>query len=198
MKAPALKKFDPVPEGNHVARLYQIIHIGTINNPYQGEDRDVDTLRLTFELCNEKKEFKEGEGEKPFSISQEYTFSMGKKSNLRKIAEGILGSLTDAEAIDVEIETLLGEDCLLNVIHREGKDGNTYANIAGASPLPKGISAPPIFNETKFIDVSTTPLEELDALPKFIVDKIHSSKEFGVKYLGKSEGEEINPNDIPF
>src|SRR3954447_9416571 len=86
--APKQKAHDPVPAGNHVARLYQIIHVGTVPSTYKGEARMSDQIRLTFELCNEKKEFKEGEGEKPLSISTRFeTYSMGKKSNLRKLVE---------------------------------------------------------------------------------------------------------------
>lgn len=40
-----------------------------------------DRIRLGFELCNETKEFKEGDGEKPFSISRELTYSFGASQN---------------------------------------------------------------------------------------------------------------------
>src|SRR5882757_45935 len=131
------KNFDPVPAGNHVARLYQIIHIGTIPTQWQGTEKMTDKIRLTFELCDEKKEFKEGEGAKPFSISREFTYSWGAKGNLRPFIEGFIGTkLHDDEAYNFNLEDLLGEACLLNVVHTE-KDGNTYSNIQGASPLPK-------------------------------------------------------------
>lgn len=45
--------------------------------------------------------------------------------------------------------------------------GNTYANIQGASPLPKGMEPPALFNETKLIDINSTPLEEINKLPDF-------------------------------
>ena len=37
-----------VPAGTHVARCYQIIHIGTVPDTFQGEDRLVDKVRLVF------------------------------------------------------------------------------------------------------------------------------------------------------
>src|SRR5689334_20495628 len=97
LTAPKGKAFDPVPAGNHVARLYQIIHIGTIETSWQGKADMTDKVRLTFELCNEKKEFKEGEGEKPFSIAREFSFYMSKKSNLRKFIEGMIGTALDED-----------------------------------------------------------------------------------------------------
>ena len=208
MKAPKQKQLDPVPAGNHVARLYSILHIGTINNPYKGQDRQVNTVRLTFELCNERKEFKEGEDEKPYSISQEYTFSMNKKSHLEHLVEGLLGkSLTDAEAANIEIEEMLGKACLLNVIHREAKaSGNLYANIAGASPLPKGIEVPVMFNPAKWMSVLDASQEELDKLPDFLVKKVQSSEEYQQRFYGvepketysQDDGEVDYSNDIPF
>jgi hypothetical protein len=38
------KNFDPVPAGNHVARLYEIIHIGTIPTTWQGQEKMTDRL----------------------------------------------------------------------------------------------------------------------------------------------------------
>jgi hypothetical protein len=57
-----------------------------------------DKIRLTFELCNETKEFRKGEGEKPFSISCEFTYSLGSKGNLRPFVEGMTGTkMVDGE-----------------------------------------------------------------------------------------------------
>lgn len=181
LTAPKTKSFDPVPKGNHVARLYQIIHIGTVPTTWQGEQKMTDKVRLTFELCNERKAFKEGEPEKPYSVSREFTFSMGKKASLRSFIEGFGGTaLHDDEAYSFDIEKLLGEACLLNVVHAE-RDGATYANIAGASPLPKGMDAPELFNDATLIDVNSTPFEDIEALPDFLKDKIKSSEEYAAR-----------------
>jgi hypothetical protein len=66
---------------------------------------------------------------------------------------------------------------LLNVVHTE-KEGNTYANIQGASPLPKGMEAPELFNTTRSIDINSTPWDVINALPDFILKKMYSSEEF--------------------
>jgi hypothetical protein len=113
---------------------------------------------------------------------------MGKKSNLRPFVEGIIGtSLSDDEAYAFELEDLMGRACLLNVVHEE-KNGNTYANIHNASPLPKSLKAPEMVNEAKVIDVDSASAAEIDALPTFIKDKIVSSEEyqlrFNPEYLG--------------
>jgi hypothetical protein len=176
-----------------------------------------DKIRLSFELCNERKEFKEGEGEKPFSISREFTYSFGSKAALRTFVEGLTGTkILDDEWPD--IEGMLGEACLLNVVHTE-KDGNTYANIQGASPLPKGMNAPELFNEPRLVDINSSPWEVIDSLPEFITKKMYASEEIELRRNAERElggknvknyrpkaaemvieypEEDINPDDTPF
>ncbi len=181
MKAPRPKAFDPVPKGTHVARLYSIIHLGTTSFIYKGEEKSSNKIRLTFELCNERKEFKEGEGERPYSISREFGWSMSPRGKLRPFIEGMIGTaLDDDEAYNLDIESLLGEACLITVTHEE-KNGATYANILNASALPKGTEAPDMFNEGKFISVDSTPVEEIEALPEFLREKIYASEEWALR-----------------
>jgi hypothetical protein len=213
LTAPRAKTNTDVPKGNHVARLYQIIHIGTNEFEFKGETKKSDKIRLSFELCNERKVFKEGEEPRPFSVSREFGFSMGPKSHLRPFVEGMIGTaLFDEEAYNFDFEDLLGRECLLNVVHEE-KNGNVYANIAGASPLPKGMDAPELYNDTTMIDVNTSPVEEIEALPEFIKAKIFSSEEWAGRTAHERNMEaytqqkatgstptsaDINPEDIPF
>jgi hypothetical protein len=195
MKAPKSKSFDPVPAGTHVARLYQIIHIGTTSFEYKGEMKQSDKIRLTFELCNERKVFNEGEEPRPFSISREFGYSMSPKSHLRPFIEGMAGvKMHDDEAYNFETDSLLGEACLLSVVHVE-KEGNTYANIQSASPLIKGMEAQPLYNKTQTIDVNTITDDELAALPQFLQDKIKASLEWANRADGPSA---ISRDDNPF
>lgn len=204
LTAPAIdKKRDPVPAGNHTARLYEIIHIGTINTGFkdkEGNDESADTVRLTFELCNEMKVFKEGEEPKPLAVSREFSFYMSPKANLRKFVEGFIGTtLTDTEAEAFDLEQLLGDACLLNVVHKVSKAGNTYALISAAAPLPKGLVAPALFNDKRLIDVNTASKEEIDALPEWIAGKIKSSEEYDKRYRAQVEGTpEVTKDDLPF
>lgn len=195
MKAPKPAPKDPIPAGNHVARLYQLIYLGTVPTTWKGEEKLLNKVRLNFELCNELKEFKEGEGERPYSIGQEFTFSMGPKANLRKFVEGMTGSkFTDEEAYGFDLDSVMGSACLLNVVHVES-NGNTYANVQNASPLPKGMTAPKQYNDSKIYDVNTTSYAELDSLPDFITNKMYSS----VEYKARVENEKsvLGLGDMP-
>jgi hypothetical protein len=198
MKAPKPKAFDPVPKGSHVARLYQIIHLGTTHFEYKGEAKSSNKIRLTFELCNERKVFTEGEEAKPYSISREFGWNMSPRGKLRPFIEGMLGvALDDDEAYNIDIESLLGEACLVTVVHEE-KNGNTYANILNASPLPKGMEAPATYNPTVFLSVEDATEEQILALPEFLRDKLYQSDEWAERMERKAnpDPKDYRPNGV--
>lgn len=194
MKAPKPKStYEAVPAGTHVARLYQIVNLGTHAFEFKGETKSSTKIRLTFELPGEMREFGEDKELKPMAISREFGFSMGKKSHLRPFVEGMLGvALHDEEAYAFDIEDLLGRSCLLSVAHTE-KDGNVYSNINSASPLMKGMAAPEGFNPTSLIDVNTATEEQVDALPGFLRDKMKASDEWKARQAVADEEAGVPP-----
>lgn len=167
-----------VPAGTHVARCYQIIHIGTIVDTYQGEEKLVNKVRIVFELPLETADF--GKGEQPFSIGRDFTLSMHEKSGLRAFVQGWLGkSMTDAEANKFDIATLLGKECMLNVMHRTANTGRTYADIKGASPIVKGMTCPSLVNSAFLLDYDSEDFDlRFKMLPEWLQNKVSSSKEF--------------------
>ena len=169
-----------IPSGSHVARCYSMVHIGTVQWEYLGEVKHTDKVRITWELPLETKEFKEGDVEKPFVISNEYTLSMNEKANLRKDLESWRGKgFTEKEADDFDITKLLGVKCMINVVHKEAKNGNTYSNVGGVSPIPKGMDCPAQINETfEFNFDDKFNLEWLATQPEFIKDMITSTPEY--------------------
>ena len=170
----------PVPAGTYAARCYAMIHIGTTEENIMGETKWLNKVRISWELPTELKEFKEGDGEKPYSISKEFTLSMNEKSNLRKFLEGWRGKgFTEDEAKAFDITALLGLPCMLSVIHKTSKKGNVFADISSCSTLPKGFICPPQINKTLELNYTDHwSALEYSKLPQFIKDKMASSKEF--------------------
>lgn len=176
-----------VPAGTHVARCYQIIHIGTIVDTYQGEEKLVNKVRIVFELPLETADF--GKGEQPFSIGRDFTLSMHEKSGLRAFVQGWLGkAMSDAEANKFDIATLLGKECMLNVMHRTANTGRTYADIKGASPLVKGMSCPPLVNSAFLLDYDSEDFDlRFKMLPEWLQNKVSSSAEFSKRLERSAE-----------
>ena len=91
--------FELVPSGNHVARCYSMVEIGTVTHDYMGTPKSLHKVRVSWELPFKKKVFDPSKGEQPFSIHKEYTLSMHEKSNLRHDLESWRGKgFSEAEA----------------------------------------------------------------------------------------------------
>lgn len=81
---------------------------------------------------------------RPRFISQEYTFSAGKKANLRKLLESWRGKPFSDEEIKktgYPMDRLEGLKAMVNVVHKTSAKGNDRAEIASLSPFPKGAPA---------------------------------------------------------
>lgn len=179
------------PEGSHVARTYSLVELGTIPG-YQ--EKLQHKIRLSFELPNELHEFKEGEGEKPFSISQEYTLSVNEKANLRKLLHSVVGkSLSDSEAEAYNLEDLVGKPLVVTVVHKKGDRGE-FAVIEGTSPIMKGTEVPEQVNKSVLLTFLSFDKGVFENLPDFIREKIESSLE----YKNEKEKKGLNDDEIPF
>ncbi len=192
-----------VPEGTHVATCYSLLHLGHVPNTYPGaENPTINKIRLTWELPELLNVFKEGEEARPYSISQEYTLSMGDKANLRKAVESWLGKkFSDAEAVNFDVEELVGKSCMLGVVHIETKAGNPFAVVNSVMRLPASVKTEQI-NKSKIITWDTMTVDIFNKLPTFIQDKMKTSTEY--KDWAKSQGSgtydypESGPESIPF
>lgn len=168
-----------IPAGSHMARCYSIVHIGTVQWEWQGEVKHKNKVRLTWELPNETKVFKEENGEQPFVISKEYTLSMHEKSNLRRDVESLLGSMTEQQADDFDITDLMGKPCMITVMHKIAKNGNTYSSVGSVTPLMKGIECPDQHNDSlEFNYNDAFDLNWLRSQPDFIKNMIESTPEY--------------------
>lgn len=74
-----------------------------------------------------------------YRLYRRYTLSLNEKASLCKDLNSWRGkNFTDEERKGFDLETLIGSNCFLNVIHKEG-NGKTYANVAAVTSLAKGI-----------------------------------------------------------
>lgn len=199
------KNFKLVPAGNHVARCYQMIEIGTEEKEIMGELKKQYTVRVVWELPNEKDIFDPAKGEQPFSIGKDYTLSMHEKANLRKDLQSWRGKeYTEEEAKKVDISKLVGAPCMLNVIHKTSKSGNTYATISGVTAIPKGFTCPNQVNPSFVFSYDSPDFEnKYNSLPDWMKERIAKTPEFKLMV----EGPEVKPlapvpsienDDLPF
>lgn len=170
-----------IPAGNYMARAYQMVHIGTIEETIKGTPKTLNKIRIGWELPTEKKVFKEENGEQPLVISQNYNLSMNNKANLRKMLASWRGKdFTEEEAKAFDVTKLIGVPCMLNIIHKQGVSDptKTYEAIAGVSPMPKGVPCPDAINPPFVLSYDEWDKAKFDTLPEFLQDMMKGSEEF--------------------
>ena len=195
MKAPVQQK-ELLEEGNYVATVYRIIYIGTVKGEYQGIPNEKFQVDITWELPTETKVWKEGEEAKPVVISKQYTLSLGSKANLRPIVEGIVGGMSDSEAVNFDLDEILGKSCLLNIGHGTTESGKGYYKVT-TSKLLKGMEPPKPFNEQKVLSFEKWDENFYLSLPDWLRTKIAETPEYKT-LKGVETGEVKNTEDIPF
>lgn len=168
-----------VPAGNYIARCYKMIEIGTVAEVVMGQTKTLHKVRIGWELPTETKVFDQAKGEQPLVIDQEYTLSMNEKSNLRKMLESWRGkAFTEKEAEAFDITKLLGAPCMLNIIHKQSKTGNSYEQISSVTAVPKGFQVPNQVNKNFVLSYDSWNQEMFESLPEFIRTKMQSSLEY--------------------
>jgi len=194
--------FEPIAAGTYAARCFSMVHVGTVTESFEGTPKTQNKIRLAWELPTELKEFKEGEGEKPFFVSKDFTLSMHEKSSLRKYLQDWRGkAFTDDEAKAFDVTKLLGKECLVSIIHEVKKD-KTYAKISSVSTLPKGMICPPQINETFEFSWAEFDQAKFDSLPEWLRNKMKDSVEYKQRFALESENHshkvEVDDQNLPF
>jgi hypothetical protein len=180
--------YEPVPQGTHMGRCIEIVHIGTIKSEYKGQEKWREKVRITFELPEETRVFREENGPQPFVISTELTLSLADASVMLPFLETWRGkAFTEEERAGFDISRLLGAPGLVSVKH-EQSNGKTYANISGVSPLMRGQVCPPQVNPGVVWSVNEFDAEQFKKFPAFLQDKIKSSKEYQAQAGGGQGG----------
>jgi hypothetical protein len=190
--------FEQVPAGTFAARCYQIIDLGHQTFEWKGEAKVAPKVRITWEL-NEM--MKDG---RPFSISKEYTASIGEKANLRKDLEAWRNRKFSAQELAAfSLENVLGAPCLLGIVHVPSKDGTkTYANLGSIMALPKGMECPELVNPAVKFDIGSFDQDIFNSLTNYVQKKILMSKELEENGIPQFKSQESDPviedESVPF
>ncbi|MEO1767814.1 phage replication initiation protein, NGO0469 family [Thiobacter aerophilum] len=161
------------PAGSLPARCCHVIDLGTQTVEYQGEAKQQHKIAIAWQLDECR-----SDGE-PFTVSRRFTASLHEKAALRQFLESWRGRpFTLEELKGFDIRKLINAPVLLNIVHAE-RGGNTYAEIRGASPLPRGMTPPPEVKYPLIFDLSdpaTWPA--FDRLTKRQQEAIEASPEW--------------------
>lgn len=207
------REFKTVPAGTHLARLYRIVDLGTQTSQFDGGEVKMQRkVMFGWEIHGEDDNgvpllTEEG---KPMAVFKNYTLSWNEAATLRKDLQAWRGTpWTDKEAARFDLKNVLGQWCMLNVLHRPGnKDGKMFANVAGISPVPgflKKQGLPEGHNELQMFRLGDPDWELFETFSKGLKAKIESSPEYkALANTGASEKKSLSSmdndldGDIPF
>lgn len=123
--------FTPAPAGTHNAVCVDVIDLGEQETSFGPKHR----CRFVWEID----ELRPEHGDR-FLVFATVNVSLHETSSMGKLLRGWRGRDFTKEELDgFDVEKVVGAPCLLSVVHNEGRDGKTYANVNTASPLPKGM-----------------------------------------------------------
>ena len=197
----------PLDEGVYQAICTRLIDLGMqYSKQYNNTSRKI---MLGWEIIGETMEIQGDVVQR--MMHKSYTSSLSEKSNLRKDLQAWRGrAFTPEELKGFDMKNILGKGCQMQIIHSQGADGNTYANIASIMALPKGMNLPSP-EELVFLDLdNAATFGAFDKLPDFIKEKIKQSQDYelsGLKNFVENDGgtanqfgelEDGSESDLPF
>jgi hypothetical protein len=171
---PKENDFEMTPAGTHVAICYRVIDLGTQEVDFQGKLKHQRKIMISWELPQELMETGE-----PFSVHKKFTLSGSKKGTLRKFLESWRGTaFTDKDFGTFDIGNLIGKPALVGIIHEQGSDGGTYANITSVMKIAKGTPIPEPVNEKVYFSLSEFDLATFEKLSDNLKGIIQKSPEY--------------------
>lgn len=176
------KKANPMcPAGTHVARLVQVIDMGTIDSVWQGKTKKRRELRLAFETPTKRAVFDEVRGPEPFVVGRYFGASLNDKSNLTPVVRNLLGHIPQ----HLDLALLVDRPCLITVSHAPKKDGSgTYPLISTVAAPSEDFPVPAASTPTFYYHTSMLKGGTWDKLPTWLKERIEKCDQF-VAAFGK-------------
>ena len=172
IKDRAKPKTPPVEPGVYMAVCVGVIDLG---EQYSEKFKSYSNkVKIVWAIPSETIEI-DGKTEER-QLSKEFTFSLSKKGSLRTFLESWAGkSFTDDEFAEMDIFSVLGKPCQLQVVLNETKE---YSNVANLMQLPKGMPAPA--SQTPFItwDMEAWDDAAFEKLPEWTKEQIKKSTQY--------------------
>ena len=197
-------KRDLIPEDSYHAVCYSLFDLGTHEDEYMGEKKEIRKVMLTFEIPSLRIEYeKDGiQMEGPRVISKKYTWSMHEKSNLRKDMETWRGkSFTDLEAADFDFEQMPGVNGIIQIMHKQPEKGDKYAFIGSITKLMKDMKKLAPDNPKVFFTfvppwVTGEGVTFPETMPEWVQKIIKESREYNIM-VNEKELDVPDEPDIP-
>ncbi len=173
--------------GRHAARCYAIVDAGTQQTQFNGlPGKPTRQIYFFWEITSLMTKYKADEPEQPFALAQKYSYTIsGDKAKLPVILKSWGKMTTKPTKLPVALlKKYLGQLCMLDIEHNEGKNGKIYANIGNkgldVKPFDVNTPKPKAVHSLLFFDLDNFSWDDFNKLPKFpnMADVIGKSQEW--------------------
>ena len=199
-------KFEILPMGTYVARCFKIIDLGTQQTEWQGEKKLQRKVLISWEILDDDHKMADG---RPFAVTKKYTASLHEKAQLRKDLEAWRGRpFTPGELANFLLTDVMGAYCMMQIVHNEASNGNTYANM---NSIMSTKEKPTQVNPNCEFDVDVPDMKVFETFSENLQEQIKQSVEWQAReakkvkpreqaaaVLGDVQDEPISLDDIPF
>ena len=196
------------PAGNHLARCYRVIDLGTQKTKWNGVEKAAKKCMIVWELHgeNDKGEPLITDDGRPLAVSRRFTPSLSEKAALRGFLVSWRGrDFTKEELEGFHLKNILDKWCMVNITHDANDAGKTFANISSVSAVPAVIrkqGLPEGVNPIVWFDIDEPDMEVFEAFPDYLKKIITETPEWRMRTEGainEPKASSVDDDeDIPF
>lgn len=184
--------FQIVPMGQHLAVCSRWIDLGTQQS--RGIYGPKHKIVIGFEIPDVRIEYEDPTTRQMVNLpklhSEKFTWSMSTKGRLRPFLESWRGRpFTDDDFGSFDTRNLIGVPAMIQINHRQGNDGKTYADISAimAANIPRE-KWPRIEGEPIYYSIEEHDQREYEKLSDYWKNAITMSPEFQQRFGGSQGG----------
>ena len=188
-------QFENPPAGEHIARCFQLVDMGTQPHTFDGIVTLRRDVKIVFELplCPMTGKYNPESKGRPFAVSKTFKQSLHTASALRPFLESWRGKkFTREEIAAYDPRKLVGAPCKLTLI-----ENGEYVNIDHIAKLPPN-DCPKMVNEPLFVSLDPTEFkpEDFGRLSEKMQEKIKASPEYQALFAKKPSVDETAADEL--
>ena len=176
---------EPMEEGWKDAVCCWVTDLGSTLNPFQPGKMKNDIL-FSFEVPSARVMVEDKS--MPAVLSMFLNNTLHAKGSMRKVLESWRGkSFTKEELVAFKLNNVVSAPCRIQVVHKAKADGSIGEKIANVMEASDGGKELKVEGTACYFDLDEGT-DPPDALPAWIIERIHQSEEWAIRHPAAADG----------